>query len=115
MPWCHPLRRTRSLAAAAAVATTALGGLASAAPAGAAASADNQDGTAVSSVTASGAHPFSLPGVQTQVRAGNSPDGVEHHIASGSRRPATATAASAHVNVTYHGFSPQAQAAFQAA
>src|SRR6478752_6121330 len=115
MPWCHPLRRPRSPAAAAAVAATVLGVLAPAPPAGAVASTDSESGTTVSSVTTSGAHPFSLPGVQTQVRAGDSPDGVEHHIAVGSRRPATATAASAHINVTYHGFSPQAQAAFQAA
>ena len=114
MPWCHPLRRIRSLAAAAAVATTVLGVLAAGTP-GAAAATDTPTEPAVSSLAASGTHPFSLPGMQTQVRAGDSPDGVEHHIAVGSRRPATATAASAHINVTYHGFSPQAQAAFQAA
>ena len=111
MPWCHPLRRTRSLATAAAVATTVLGVLA-AAPAGATAATTAPVTPLASS---SFGHPFSLPGVQTQVRAGTSPDGVQHHVAVGSRRPATATAASAQILVTYHGFSPQAQAAFQAA
>jgi hypothetical protein len=39
-----------------------------------------------------------------------------HHVgATVGRRAATVTAATAHITVTYHGFTPQAQAAFQAA
>jgi hypothetical protein len=111
MPRCHPLRRARSLAAIAAVATTVMGVLAGAPAAGAAVPAE----AVVQSRTASGAHPFALPGTQTQVRAGTSPDGQVHQDVAGARRASTATAASAHIYVTYHGFSPQAQAAFQAA
>ena len=76
MPRCHPLRRTRSLAAAAAVATTVLGVLAGAPAAGAAVPTQTPAGANVQLSTAFGAHTFQLPGMQTQVRAGTSPDGA---------------------------------------
>ena len=115
MPWCHPSRLAPSLVALAAL----LGVSVAAAPAGAAASSSGAPirATAASPVlvaAASSGRPVLRPGVQTVVRAGTSPDGAVHHVVP-SRSAHTVTAATAHITVTYHGFSTQAQAAFQAA
>jgi hypothetical protein len=104
MPWCPPRRLATSLTAA----LVLLGApLVAIAPAGAATLA------AVPAV----ARPTVLPGVQHVVKAGTSPDGRTQHVAPSPRLRTgrTATAATAHISVTYHGFSAQAQAAFQAA